>query len=154
MARTPYFNSPLFLGFDQLERVLDRIAKSSQDGYPPYNIERTGDDEIMLTLAVAGFTEEDLSVTIEDNQLVIRGKQEDAGDRTFLHRGIAARQFQRAFALAEGVDVLTAELNTGLLTIVLKEPTPHVSIKKIEIKSGPGQDVGKPIGFGGKKAAE
>ena len=102
MHRTTYFNSPFLLGFDHLERLLERTAKSASEGYPPYNIEETGPDRLRITLAIAGFTRDELDLTVEDNQLVIRGKQTETGDRTFLHRGIAARQFQRAFVLAGG----------------------------------------------------
>src|SRR5919197_2492044 len=101
MSRISLFNSPLLLGFDHFERALDRVSKISADGYPPYNVEQTGDNALRITLAVAGFTMDDLSVRIEDNQLVVRGKQGEEKDRVYLHRGIAARQFQRAFVLAE-----------------------------------------------------
>ena len=107
MSRLPQFSHPLLLGFDRIERMIDRVAKASSDGYPPYNIEQTGDDSLRITLAVAGFRDEDLSITLEDNQLVVRGRQQDDGtDRVFLHRGIAARQFQRGFVLAEGIEVV------------------------------------------------
>ena len=103
MNRTVYFNSPFLLGFEHLERLLERTAKAAGDGYPPYNIEQSSEDKLRITLAVAGFGREELNVTVEDRQLVIRGKQSDAADKNFLHRGIAARQFQRAFVLAEGI---------------------------------------------------
>ena len=103
MNRTTYFNSPFLLGFDHLERLLERTAKSANEGYPPYNIEETGPDRLRITLAVAGFTRDELDLTVEDNQLVIRGKQTETDDRTFLHRGIAARPFQRTFLLADGL---------------------------------------------------
>src|SRR5215475_3006341 len=119
MNRT-LFNSPFLLGFDHIERLLERTAKA--DAYPPYNIERDEPDRLKITLAVAGFKADDLSITIEDNQLVIRGKVADREDKTFLHRGIASRQFQRSFVLAESIDVLGAELRNGLLTIVLERP--------------------------------
>src|SRR5581483_10747302 len=105
MSRLTLFNSPLLLGFEHFERALDRVNKNSADGYPPYNIEQIGEDALRITLAVAGFTMDDLSLTIEDSQLVVRGKQTDDGSRVYLHRGIAARQFQRSFVLAEGIEV-------------------------------------------------
>lgn len=133
MSRSSLFGSPLFLGFDHLEQMLDRVAKNS-DGYPPYNIEQTGDSRLRITLAVAGFTMDDLQITQEDNQLVVRGKQKDDSEgRIFLHRGIAARQFQRAFVLAEGIDVEGAWLDNGLLHIDLKRPLPEVRVKSIRI---------------------
>src|ERR1041385_7952730 len=101
MNRNTYFNSPFLLGFEHLERLLERTAKSANDGYPPYNIEQTGPDALRITLAVAGYGRNELDVKVEDNQLVIRGKQTKSTDKTFLHRGIAARQFQRAFVLAD-----------------------------------------------------
>ena len=136
MARLSLFNSPLLLGFDELERALDRVSKSSSDGYPPYNIERTGENDIRISLAVAGFAPDELSVTIEDTQLVIRGKQDDDPDREFLHRGIAARQFQRSFLLAEGIEVLGADLDNGLLHISLKRPVVETHSRTIEINTG------------------
>lgn len=137
MSRSNLFGSPLFLGFDHLEQMLDRVAKNSE-GYPPYNIEQTGDNRLRITLAVAGFTMEDLQITQEDNQLVIRGKQKDDTEgRIFIHRGIAARQFQRAFVLAEGIDVEGAWLDNGLLHVELQRPQPEVRVKTIHItKSG------------------
>ena len=135
MNRTVYFNSPFLLGFEHLERLLERTAKSGGDGYPPYNIEQTGDDSLRIALAVAGFGREELNVTVEDRQLVIRGKQSENGDRNFLHRGIAARQFQRAFVLAEGIEVTGATLENGLLTIELKRPKADTIVRTIEIKS-------------------
>ena len=134
MSTTRMFTSPLFLGFDHLEQMLERASKSSQDGYPPYNIEQTGAAGLRITLAVAGFTMGDLQITQEDNQLVIRGRQsEDTGGRVFLHRGIAARQFQRAFVLAEGIDVKGAWLDNGLLHIDLARPQPEVRVRTIQI---------------------
>lgn len=140
MSRQSYFNSPLLLGFDQIERVLDRVAKHPQDGYPPYNIEQFDDAALRITLAVAGFSKEDLSVTVEDNQLVIRGKQTDIDDKTYLYRGIAARQFQRSFVLADGIEVAGADMENGLLHIDLDRPQPAVEVKTIEIKSEAGDD--------------
>lgn len=143
-ARMSLFSSPLLLGFDQFERTLDRIAKNSAEGYPPYNIEQLGDDGLRITLAVAGFTMHDLMVQIEDNQLVIRGRQTDDKSRIFLHRGIAARQFQRSFVLAEGIEVIGATLDNGLLHIDLKRllPEPKVRTIKIEPSRGSGEHPG------------
>ncbi|MDQ1079109.1 Hsp20 family protein [Pseudoroseomonas cervicalis] len=133
MSRSSLFGSPLFLGFDHLEQMLDRVAKNS-DGYPPYNIEQTGENRLRITLAVAGFSMDELQLTQEDNQLVVRGKQRDESEgRIFLHRGIAARQFQRAFVLAEGIEVEGAWLDNGLLHIDLKRPQPAVRVKAIQI---------------------
>ena len=130
---TRVFTSPLFLGFDHLEQMLERATKNS-DGYPPYNIEQTGPGGLRITLAVAGFTMDDLQITQEDNQLVIRGRQTDDGQgRVFLHRGIAARQFQRAFVMAEGIEVTGAWLDNGLLHIDLARPQPEVRVKTIRI---------------------
>jgi HSP20 family molecular chaperone IbpA len=128
------FTSPLFLGFDHLEQMLERAAKTSSDGYPPYNIEQTGPAGLRITLAVAGFTMDDLQITQEDNQLVIRGRQaEDSEGRVFLHRGIAARQFQRAFVMAEGIEVRGAWLDNGLLHIDLARPQPETRVRTIRI---------------------
>ncbi|MEQ9327846.1 MAG: Hsp20 family protein [Rhodospirillales bacterium] len=136
MTRLSLFNSPLLLGFDDLERVMDRVSKASSDGYPPYNIEKTGDHSLRISLAVAGFTMNDLSVTIEDNQLVVRGRQGDDGnDRVFLHRGIASRQFQRAFVLAEGIEVSAAFLDNGLLHVDMERSVPDVRVRNIPINS-------------------
>ena len=139
---TRLFTSPLFLGFDHLEQMLERASKNTSDGYPPYNIEQTGPNGLRITLAVAGFTMDDLQITQEDNQLVIRGRQADEGqDRVFLHRGIAARQFQRAFVLAEGIEVRSAWLDNGLLHIDLVRPQPEPKVKTISIgqRSGNGR---------------
>lgn len=139
MSRFPGFSSPFLLGFDEIERVLDRVSKAAADGYPPYNIERIGGeagrrDVLRITLAVAGFTRDQLDVTLEDSQLVIRGRQvEDDRPRQFLHRGIAARQFQRVFVLAEGIEVAGAELKDGLLAIDLARPEPERVIRRIDI---------------------
>lgn len=130
------FNSPLLLGFDHFERVLDRVAKTSAEGYPPYNIEQIGENRLRITLAVAGFSEEDLGVTTEDNQLVIRGRHRaDDSDRVFLHRGIASRQFQRSFVLAEGIEVRGARLDNGLLHIDLERPMPEPVVREIQIQT-------------------
>jgi HSP20 family molecular chaperone IbpA len=136
MARLSLFNSPLLLGFDHFERALDRVSKVSSDGYPPYNIEQVEENALRITLAVAGFAMSDLSLTIEDNQLVVRGKQSDDGNRIYLHRGIAARQFQRSFVLAEGIEVRGAWLDNGLLHIDLSRPEPETRVRTIEIKDG------------------
>jgi len=132
-------NNPLLLGFEDIERMLDRIGKTSGDGYPPYNIERmpasdVRGETIRIVLAVAGFTSDQLEVTVEDNELTIRGAQEQDGARDFLHRGIAARQFQRSFVLADGLVVESAGLDNGLLEIELKRPAPTRRVRKIEIR--------------------
>ena len=141
MTRVLQFNSPFLLGFDELERLLDRAAKAS-DGYPPYNVEQVpaeNGEALRITLAVAGFSREELSVTVENNQLVIRGRQEEDGARTYLHRGIAARQFQRAFVLADGMEAQSARLENGLLTIDLLKPEPELKVRRIEISEPAGQ---------------
>lgn len=136
MTRMSVFNSPLLLGFDHFERVLDRVAKSQAEGYPPYNIEQIGENRLRITLAVAGFSDDDLDVSTEDNQLVIRGRQkaEEDDDRVYLHRGIAARQFQRSFVLAEGIEVCGAQLDNGLLHIDLERPMPEPVVRQIKIE--------------------
>jgi HSP20 family molecular chaperone IbpA len=138
MSRVPSLSSPFLLGFDEIERALDRVTKGA-DGYPPYNIERLARDadypeRLRITLAVAGFTRDQLDVSIEENQLVIRGRQQDDKSRHYLHRGIAARQFQRTFVLADGMDVLGADLKNGLLSIDLARPEPERVVKTIAIK--------------------
>ena len=141
MSRIPGFSSPFLLGFDEIERVLDRVTKTTNDGYPPYNIERIrrseavegSTDIIRITLAVAGFSDAELDITLEENQLTIRGHQRDDEDREFLHRGIAARQFQRSFVLAEGLEIKAAELENGLLSISLVMPEVEKLIRKIDI---------------------
>jgi HSP20 family molecular chaperone IbpA len=135
MSRVPSLSSPFLLGFDEIERVLDRVSKAS-DGYPPYNIERVAAAEgnperLRITLAVAGFTRDQLDVTVEESQLVIRGRQHDDKTRQYLHRGIAARQFQRTFVLAEGIEVLGADLKNGLLSIDLARPEPERLVRSI-----------------------
>ena len=128
---------PHMLGFEQLERLLERTAKSGNEGYPPFNIEQTSQRSYRITLAVAGFSEDDLSITVEDRQLVIKGRQkENTGDRIFLHRGIAARQFQRSFVLAEGVDVGDAIIENGLLHVDLTQNLPESVVQTIKIKRG------------------
>lgn len=139
MSRISTFSSPFLLGFDEIERALDRVAKAANDGYPPYNIERIpadeghGSDIIRITLAVAGFTRDQLDVTVEENQLVIRGRQMEDKSRLYLHRGIAARQFQRSFVLAEGIEILGADLKDGLLSVDLVRPQPERIIRRIQI---------------------
>ena len=141
MSRLSLFNSPLLLGFDHFERALDRVNKGSSDGYPPYNIEQLAENELRITLAVAGFTMADLGITIEDNQLVIRGKQTDDAQRVYLHRGIAARQFQRSFVLAEGIEVRGAWLDNGLLHIDLVRPPVEARVRTVPIR---GPEPGDP----------
>jgi HSP20 family molecular chaperone IbpA len=138
MARIPALNSPFLLGFDDVERALDRVAKAATDGYPPYNIERlarsnNAPEMLRITLAVAGFTKDQLDITLEENQIIVRGRQTDDEPRHYIHRGIAARQFQRAFLLAEGMQVLGADLSHGLLSIDLARPQPERVIKRINI---------------------
>ncbi len=134
MSRVSLFNSPLLLGFDHVERTLDRLARHGGDGYPPYNIEQTGDSALRITLAVAGFASGELEVQVEDNQLVIRGRQAEDPERVYLHRGIAARQFQRSFVLADGIEVTGATLDAGLLHIDLVRPQVEASTRTIEIR--------------------
>ncbi|CUH89309.1 16 kDa heat shock protein A [Phaeobacter sp. CECT 5382] len=137
MSKLTLGSYPHMLGFEQLERLLERSAKSGNEGYPPYNIEQTSDFSYRITLAVAGFAEEDLSITVEDRQLVIRGRQgEDSEGRVFLHRGIAARQFQRMFVLADGVDVGEAVMENGLLHVDLTRSRPETVVQTINIKKG------------------
>lgn len=135
MTKLTFGAHPFLLGFDQLERLVERTAKSGTDGYPPFNIEQTGESGFRITLAVAGFRESDLSITVEDRQLVVRGRQSDdaAADRVFLHRGIAARAFQRSFVLAEGVEVAGATLENGLLHVDLKRTVPDPVVQTIRI---------------------
>lgn len=139
MSRISLFNHPLLLGFDHFERTLDRLSKKGADGYPPYNIEQIDENRLRITIAVAGFSEGDLSVEMVDNQLVIQGKvQEDGsggGERVYLHKGIAARQFQRNFILADGIQVTGAILDNGLLQIDLQRPEPESRARRIEISS-------------------
>lgn len=134
MTRVSLLSSPFLLGFDHLEQVLERAAKTAHDGYPPYNIEQIGENAWRIVLAVAGFGPDDLSLTQEDSQLVVAGAQPEADDRAYLHRGIAARQFQRRFVLADGVDVTGAALENGLLRIDLARPDVTPSVRKIDIR--------------------
>ncbi len=135
MTKLTLGTHPFLLGFEQLERLVERTAKTGNDGYPPYNIEQTSERSYRITLAVAGFREEDLSITVEDRSLVIRGRQaDDSQDRVFLHRGIAARQFQRSFVLAEGVDVGEAVMENGLLHVDLTRHVPETVVQTVRIK--------------------
>jgi len=140
MSRIPSLSSPFLLGFEEVERALDRVAKAA-DGYPPYNIERLARDgdqpeRLRITLAVAGFTREELEVTVEENELLIRGRQnEPSQDRIFLHRGIAARQFQRTFVLADGMQVTKADLRDGLLSVDLERPETVRAVRRIDISA-------------------
>lgn len=141
------FTSPLFLGFDHLEQMIERASKTASDGYPPYNIEQISQTGLRITLAVAGFTMDDLQITQEDNQLVIRGRQaDDSQGRVFLHRGIAARQFQRAFVLAEGIEVKGAWLDNGLLHVDLVRPQPEPRVRSIPIGRSTTAAAAGPLG--------
>jgi len=158
MSRLSLFNSPLLLGFEEIERTLDRLAKAGGDGYPPYNIEQTGQDSLRITFAVAGFPRTDLNVTLEEGQLVIRGQQTDDKERIYLHRGIAARQFQRAFVLADGMEVAGASLDNGLLNVDLVRPQPRMVARTIKIETAPGEGgeaggIGLATGKAGKVAS-
>ena len=138
MSRMSLLSSPLLLGFEEIERLIDRAGKSSGDGYPPYNIERVvkdgGEGEVLrITLAVAGFTREQIEITVEDKQLTVRGRQQDDKGREYLYRGIASRQFQRTFVLADGIEIRSADLNNGLLSIDLVRHEPERIVRKIEI---------------------
>ncbi|HWO84970.1 MAG TPA: Hsp20 family protein [Stellaceae bacterium] len=148
MSRLSLFNSPLLLGFDHFERALDRVSKVSADGYPPYNVEQLGENALRITLAVAGFQMSDLSITVEDNQLVVRGRQTDDTQRVYLHRGIAARQFQRSFVLAEGIEVNGALLDNGLLHIDLVRPEAESRVRNVEITMGSTAAKRAPVGSG------
>jgi len=137
MTKLTLGSHPYMLGFEQLERMLERSAKAGNEGYPPFNIEQTSRSSYRITLAVAGFAEEDLAITVEDRQLVIRGRQEpDNAERVFLHRGIAARQFQRSFVLADGVEVSGATMENGLLHVDLARAKPETVVRTIEIRKG------------------
>jgi HSP20 family molecular chaperone IbpA len=149
MSRVSIFSSPLLLGFDHVERMIERATKAGSEGYPPYNIEQTGENELRITLAVAGFSPADLAITVEDNQLVIRGKHTDDTERVYLHRGIAARQFQRSFVLADGIEVVRAELGNGLLHIDLHRPRPEPQVRNIAINMTDGGRA-DTLGVGGK----
>ena len=137
MSRISFGSHPFLLGFEQLDQLVERTAKAGADGYPPYNIEQRGKDAYRITLAVAGFAEDDLAITLEDGHLVIRGRQtDDAKERVYLHRGIAARQFQRSFVLADRVEVSGATLDHGLLHIDLVRHHPEITVQEIKIGSG------------------
>jgi HSP20 family molecular chaperone IbpA len=136
MTRVLAFGSPYLLGFDRFERMAERLAKAGAESYPPYNIEQTSEADFRITLAVAGFAPADLSVTVEDNQLVIRGKQAEDTAKSYLHRGIAARQFQRSFVLADGMEVAGADLENGLLSLRLALRRPEPKVRTIAIKAG------------------
>lgn len=139
MSRMSVFNSPLLLGFEHFERMLDRASKASAEGYPPYNIEQLGENALRITLAVAGFSIDDLNVSVEDNQLVIRGRLEDSDEdegTVYLHRGIASRQFQRSFVLAEGIEVKGSTMDNGLLYIELERLQAEPEVRTIKIESG------------------
>ena len=140
MNRPTLFGSPLLLGFEEFERAIERISKHAGDNYPPYNVEQHSDSHLRIVLAVAGFSPDDLSVQIEGNQLVIRGRQSPEDGGTLLHRGIATRQFQRSFVLADGIEVTGATLDDGLLRIDLERPLANSEIRRIEIASGSGGD--------------
>lgn len=139
-TRLSVFDSPLFLGFDHFEKTFDRLRKTASEGYPPYNIEQIGEDGLRITLAVAGFTMDMLDIELDNNQLVIRGHQVEEGERVYLHRGIAARQFQRSFVLADGIVVDGASLDNGLLHINMKRVQPESTARKIPI-AGKSNDV-------------
>ena len=137
MTKVTLTSHPFLLGFDQLERLVERTAKTDASGYPPYNIEQASENAYRITLAVAGFAERDLSITVEDRQLMVRGKQSDDSEgRVFLHRGIAARQFQRSFVLADNVEVAGASMENGLLHIDLTRAVPESIVRTIEIRKG------------------
>ena len=137
MTRVTAFSSPYLLGFDQIETILDRITKGAGDSYPPYNIERLDRNEdgerLEITLAVAGFRADDFDITLESSTLIIRGTQKDDGERQFLHRGIAARRFERSFVLAEGMDVVSAVVKNGLLVVSLLQPLPEKNVRRIPV---------------------
>ncbi len=140
MSRPSLFGSPLLLGFEEFERAIERISKHAGDNYPPYNVEQHSDSHLRIVLAVAGFSTDDLSVQIEGNQLVIRGRQSPEDGGTLLHRGIATRQFQRSFVLADGIEVTGATLDDGLLRIDLERPLVNSVVRRIAIASGSGGD--------------
>ena len=141
MKRMSMLSSPLLLGFEEIERLVDRVGKNGADGYPPYNIERLAKsnnepERLRITLAVAGFTQDQLEITVEDSQLVVRGQQENDEDRAYLYRGIATRKFQRTFVLADGIEVSSADLHKGLLLIDLVKLEPERHVRRIEIGAG------------------
>lgn len=144
MTRLSLFSSPLLLGFEQFEQALERVSKASADGYPPYNVEQLGEQRLRISLAVAGFEAGDLQVQIQNNQLVIRGKQAEEGEKVYLHRGIATRQFQRSFVLADGIEVTSASLDSGLLHIDLERPVNEPQVRNIRIETATGEDAEVP----------
>lgn len=152
MSRVSIFSSPLLLGFDHVERMIERATKAGSEGYPPYNIEQIGENALRISLAVAGFGPKDLAITVEDNQLVIRGKQTDEKERIYLHRGIAARQFQRNFVLADGIEVVGAELGNGLLHVDLHRPRPEPQVRNIAINMTDGGR-SDTLGVGGQPSS-
>ena len=145
MTRVSLLNSPLLLGFDQFERTLEQIAKIPIEGYPPYNIERTGSNELRITLALAGFSLKDLEIVLEDNQLSIKGQKKEEDQNIYLHRGIANRQFNRNFIIAEGMEVISAIFVNGLLHIDLLQPKPARKTQKIKISEGPEKTKNKTL---------
>lgn len=150
MSRMSLFNSPLLLGFDQFERALDRIGKTA-DGYPPYNIEQLSENRLRITLAVAGFTREELEIAVEANQLTVHGRQKEQPQRVYLHRGIAARQFQRSFVLADGLEISGASLANGLLEIDVLRPVIEPKIRNIPIRGGAGGETKIAVGGSGTR---
>ena len=152
MSRLSLFNSPLLLGFDEFERQLDRITKSASDVYPPYNVEQLGDNRIRITLALAGFSPEDLAIEVEDRQLKVSGKQQDEPNRKYLHRGIATRQFQRSFVLAEGIEVERAWMDQGLLHVDLLRRQVEPRVRRVSIEGTTASGETKPSGAASKAA--
>lgn len=149
MSRMAMLSNPLLLGFEEIERLIDRAGKGSADGYPPYNIERISKDDgraelLRITLAVAGFARDQLDITLEDNQLTVRGKQADDKSREYLYRGIAARQFARTFVLADGIEVKSADLSNGLLSVDLHRLEPERIVRRIEIGGAAAINKGRP----------
>jgi HSP20 family molecular chaperone IbpA len=144
MSRLSLSSNPLLLGFEQVDRLLEHVAKQPGDSYPPFNIEQVGETGFRITLAVAGFAPEDLNVQVESNQLVIRGRQPEQPERVYLHRGIAARQFRRAFVLAEGLEVVSASLDNGMLAIDVQKPTTIDQVRTIAIRTSDAANDGPP----------
>lgn len=153
MTRLSLFNSPFLLGFEPFEEALERISRTSADGYPPYNVEQIDPNRLRITLAVAGFGRDDLEVQVQDNQLVIHGEQADDKRTVYLHRGIAARKFQRSFVLADGIEVVGASLNNGLLHVDLERPINRPQMRTIKISTAPGASATQPSGGGEAEAA-
>lgn len=154
-TRLTVFDSPLFLGFDHFERTFDRLKKTATEGYPPYNIEQVGENALRITVAVAGFSMEDLDIEVDNNQLTIRGSQKDMdAERIYIHRGIAARQFQRSFVLADGIIVDSAYLDNGLLHVDMKRIEPESTARKIAIKADPHSSAKVTNGHSNKQAID